>query len=110
MAEMRELAAGQSTSLPLVVLRASLTGSVDAASLTALNEQGEDVTFRRVDPATVLVHRSRGSVRLVASPSLGLSFEPGTRLGIDVREEGSQVDAQQVLIQPVDVGALSRYE
>src|SRR4051794_9898204 len=110
MAEMRELAAGQATSLPAAVLRARLNGSTGAVTLTALNGEGSDVTFRRVDPTTVLVHPGAGSVRLVATPDSKGSFEAGVRLGIDVRVEGSQVDAQQVLVQPVDVGALAEHE
>ncbi|WP_410963689.1 hypothetical protein, partial [Salmonella sp. SAL4455] len=77
-------------------LRARLTGVAGAGTLTALDARGEDVTFRRVDPATMLVHPGAGSVRLVATPVRGTSFDAGTRLGLDVRVEGSQVDTQQV--------------
>jgi hypothetical protein len=110
MAEMRELAAGQSISLPPVVLRARLTGTGGPVTLTALNAQDEVASFRRVDAATVLVHPGAGRVRLVAQPASSGPFEPGTRLGIDIRVESSHVEAQQVLVQPVDVGALAEYE
>lgn len=110
MAQMRELAAGQSTSLPEVVLRAHLTGTTDDASLTARNADGDDVTFRKVDSRTVLVGPASGSVRLVATPCSGGKFAPRTRIGVDLRIESSAIEAQQVITQSADVGALRQYE
>lgn len=110
MAQMRELAAGQSTHLPEVVLRARLTGSTGTVALTALDTRGDDVTFKVINSITVLAHPAAGSVRLVATPLSSDRFAPGTRIGLDVRVESSQVEAQQVLTQSVDVGALGHYE
>lgn len=111
MADMRELALGETDSFPAAVLRARLTHAPAHVRLAAVDHDGRDVTFRRFDddPATVLVSPDRGGCRLVATPTSAPTFADASRIGLDLRVDGSQAEARQVLVDAVDVGALREH-
>jgi hypothetical protein len=108
-AELRELARGQSTELPDVTLQARLTGAAHGVELRALDVEGRNVDVGRVDPVTVLVG-STPEIRLVARPTSRTAFDAGMRIGLDVRLASTAVDAEQVLVPATDVGALTELE
>ena len=109
MARIVELTAGHETRLAAGVLRLRLVGTAQGAVLTARDKQGADVTFRRIDSGTILVHPARGLASILVTPTSGATFEPASRVGIDVQGEGGS-EGRQVIVSQADVGALTNYE
>lgn len=109
MARIVELTAGHETRLAADVLRLRLVGSAHGAVLSAQDEQGVEITFRRIDSSTILVHPARGGASILVTPSSGEAFGPASRVGIDVQGEGSS-EGRQVIVSQADVGALVNYE
>jgi hypothetical protein len=108
----KELDPGQQHTFALAPLRIQLTGAFGAGVvLRAEDQAGAESTvgsMRLTEAEMVLTPQPR-RVRMVASPAAG-SFAAGTTVGLMVRTEGANVVADQVMVAPIDVGALEKRE
>jgi hypothetical protein len=109
-----ELGAGQTASLPAgSYLDAKLTGSSLGIRLMALggNDRGVAEPRQAEGEVTVRPIADAGSIRLVAVPVQGATFEPGTRIGVELRSgAGAVVDGPQILVRQTDIGAFTSVE
>ena len=108
----KELDAGESHQFPPTALRLQVTGADDEGQvlLTAVNLAGQEQGVRRLKRQSVVVLPQPRRLRLVVRPGEGGVFPGGLRLGLSVRTEGSSTHHEEVLITPVDVGALVEFE
>ena len=108
----KELDAGESHQFPPTALRLQVTGAKDEGQvlLSAVNQAGQEQGVRRLKRQSVVVLPQPRRLRLVVRPGEGGVFPGGLRLGLSVRTEGSSTHHEEVLITPVDVGALVEFE
>src|SRR4051794_29349188 len=107
----KELDAGESHQFAPTALRLQVTGATDVqVLLTAVNQADQEQGVRRLTRQSVVVLPQPRRLRLVVRPAEGGAFPGGLRIGLSVRTEGSSTHLEEVLITPVDVGALIEFE
>ena len=106
----RELTAGQDHTFPSAALRVNLTGAPGGGvRLMVVDQAGYDTGPVRLTDVMVVLTPAPRRLRLVAVPAADDLFAPATNLGLTVKTEGGG-DGEQVLVSPVDVGALAERE